>query len=337
MPRDNVPFSHGISNAGFVESLFFMEIIMKKLWDDQEVNNIISFLMENLRINSASSRKDHSLSAPRFVFICGKKPGRRKNKTVRNAVIDELSKKKCVIGSGYQTHSVLNVVSEALYIPEFSDDIFSFEKMLADISQKIIVVAESAGSFCELGAFAMDNNCMNKTIVINEDKKEYKDSFVTNGPIKMLENRDERNVILYNDRIENNSEFVSRMKEIASCDLIIPVNNNPQAISTKSLIYELANIVELFQPVTAYEVESLYKKIKKFDSYKIVNDCNNKLSSIKRVMKLMEFMKLIKKDEAKGTYRIASGISCYNAMFILTRKQFLNLKISYLNRYDKYR
>lgn len=57
--------------------------------------------------------------------------------------------------------------------------------MLAETSQKLIIVTESVGTFCELAAFVMNDNCCEKTIVINEDHLDYKKSFVTRGPIKM--------------------------------------------------------------------------------------------------------------------------------------------------------
>ena len=61
-----------------------------------------------------------------------------------------------------------------MYVQDLSEDIFSFEKMLAEISDRIIIIAESPGTFCELGAFVMDEKCREKTTVINEDNEAYK-------------------------------------------------------------------------------------------------------------------------------------------------------------------
>lgn len=64
--------------------------------------------------------------------------------------------RKCRIANHYgtQNEAVLCIIAEKLYVQDLSEDIFSFEKMLAEISDRIIIVAESPGEhFCELGAF----------------------------------------------------------------------------------------------------------------------------------------------------------------------------------------
>ena len=89
--------------------------------------------------------------------------------------------RKCRIANHYgtQNEAVLCIIAEKLYVQDLSEDIFSFEKMLAEISDRIIIVAESPGTFCELGAFVMDEDCRRKTMVINEDNADYENSFIT--------------------------------------------------------------------------------------------------------------------------------------------------------------
>lgn len=304
-------------------------------WEDREIKGIINFLKSRTRKNVVSSKKDSSLSAPRFVFICGKSM-KSKEKTVRDITIEYFKKHQIKNEYGNKMESVLSIISELLYVQDLSEDIFSFEKMLAEISQRIIIVTESAGTFCELGAFVMDEECMKKTVVINEDKEEFKESFVTNGPIKMLENRDEKSVILYNGVIKNNVEYMLRMKEIADEDLVIPINSNSNSIALKSLIYELTNIVELFQPLTVFEIEMLYKEIKGFNTYTIKNTSNHKIKTIKKVVNLMEMMALIIKNTDTGEYSVRNNISCYNILFKLSRKEFMDERLKYLNRLYKY-
>lgn len=178
------------------------------IFKDNKINNLIEELKLRLRINTISTQKDASLSAPRFIFVCGK-AFEENQETIRSYIIDTLERSFILNEYGTKNVPVLCVISEWLYVQDLSEDLFAFEKMLAEISDRIIIIAESEGAFCELGAFVMDEKCMKKTTVINEDREEYKDSFITKGPLKLLENSDPESIILHNgfDRLKLSMEF----------------------------------------------------------------------------------------------------------------------------------
>lgn len=305
------------------------------IWEDHVIVTLLNELNTHLRKNTASTKKDVNLTAPRFVFVCGRKK-EEGTETIRSITIDKLEKNMVSSEYGKESVAVLCIISEDLYVQDLAEDIFSFEKMLAQISHKIVIVAESPGSFCELGAFVMDKEFFSKTIVINEDNDDYKNSFITRGPIKLLEEKNEKSVILHNgqDGIKTNIEFQHRMSEIVNEELIIPPNSDSKHIKLKSLIYELANIVELFEPLGAYEIEMLYKRLKEFSSYTIDNTIDHKITNIKKVLFLMEKMNLVYKK--KGCYYLNKKISCYNILFTISRKEYNDIRIKYLNRLDKY-
>lgn len=307
---------------------------MNTIWNDREVKIIIDGLRAKLRRQKASSEKDRRLCAPRFVFVCGKS-FKEKGNTIRKVTIKRLGEYKNIGEYKNTSSNVLCVISEDLYGQEYSEDLFSFEKMLAEISQCIIIPVESAGTYCELGAFAMDKDCFLKTTVINEYNVDYLESFISKGPIKMLEDSDKSRVIWYNGNIEDNIEYLDRIKEIATHKIEIPINEDYKKIKIRSLIYELANIIEIFQPLTPYEVECLYKRIKGFDVYTLIND-STKIKDIKAIVKFMEKMGLITND-GSNNYRMSDGFSCYNALFTLSRKEYIEIRIRYLNRLKKYR
>lgn len=143
--------------------------------------------------------------------------------------------RKCRIANHYgtQNEAVLCIIAEKLYVQDLSEDIFSFEKMLAEISDRIIIVAESPGTFCELGAFVMDEDCRRKTMVINEDNADYENSFITKGPIKKLESLNESSIIRHNglERIKNSHEYNFKVQEIAKAPLTIAINDNAGAVN----------------------------------------------------------------------------------------------------------
>ena len=302
--------------------------------EDKTIKEIIELLKTKLRKATISSKKDISLSAPRFVFVCGRQFVEGQE-SIRSHTIDILEKIKVANDYGTKNESILCIISEYLYVQDLSEDIFSFEKMLAEISDKIIIVAESPGTFCELGAFVMDEKCRAKTLIINEDKEDYKNSFITKGPIKLLENENEHNVILHNglERLKCSLEYKYKIEQIAMDNLTIYINNNSKEIKLKSLIYELANVIELFQPLEYFEVEMLYRKLKGFNGYEISNTIGHKIRSIKQVLILMEKMGVVKKEY--GYYSVNKKISCFNTMFKISRKEFNDIRIAYVNRMEK--
>lgn len=302
--------------------------------EDKTIVKLIDLLKEKLRKKTISSKENISLSAPRFIFVCGKEIVSGEE-TIRSHTIDTLRKYKVKNSYGTENESTLCIISEYLYVQDLSEDIFSFEKMLAELSDRIIIIAESPGTFCELGAFVMDEQCREKTTVINEDNDAYQNSFITKGPIKKLEAQSENSIILHNglERIRNSHEYNYKIKQIAQDDLIIHINNNSKEIELKSLIYELANIIELFQPLEYFEIETLYKKIKGFSSYMIKNTAGHKIRNIKQVLALMEKMGIV--NRIQGYYIINHNISCYNVLFKISRKEFNDFRIAYLNRIDK--
>lgn len=300
---------------------------------DKAIKDQINSLSLKLRQKTASSRKDGQFVAPRFIFVCGKDI-HTSGDTIRKITIEKLEQQKTENMYGFRSNNVLCVISENLYNQDLAEDLFSFEKMLAEISHKIIIVTESAGTYCELGAFVMDDECRKKTVVINEDKEAFANSFITRGPIKMLEADNEKAVILHNgiDRIKGNSKYNFRMEEVATEDLRISPNMEWQQLNLRSLIYELANIVELFQPIEAFEIERIYLNVKGFEHYTIKKS-EHKIKTINNVIKLMEKMGLIIKSE--GLYTIFPKVSCYNVMFNISRKEYNDFRIQYLNRMNK--
>lgn len=305
------------------------------IWTDRVILKIIEQLKNRQRKNIISTKRDLNLVAPRFVFICGK-AFEEGTETIREVAIKKFD--KVITKNNYEgeSHKVLCIVSEYLYTQDLANDIFSFEKMLAELSHKIIIVTESAGTFCELGAFVMDNECCNKILVVNENIKEYKESFISKGPIKLLEEKDERSVIIHNgiERLKFSSEFNQRIEDIAHEDMVIPINDNADALDLRGLIYELANIVEMFQPVEHFEIEQLYKLIKEIDYYKIERIADHKIKTLKRVIFLMEKMQVLHCHE--GYCYMNRDISCFNVMFRINRKEFNDFRIQYLNRLQKY-
>jgi uncharacterized protein YhfF len=67
-------------------------------------------------------------------------------------------------------------------------DILNFENHIAQISELIVLFSESYGAAAELGAFAMVDEISRRLLVIIDSKNYALDSFITLGPVRMLNN-----------------------------------------------------------------------------------------------------------------------------------------------------
>lgn len=312
---------------------------MINIWEDQEIIKIINTLKYKKRIKQFQSDL-----IPKLVFICGKqildKDGnilsdRELKDNIRYFILKYLDKQYKKIDYGKTSKLVSCVLSEKLYEQDWAEDILSFEELLAEISEYIIIVAESPGTYCELGAFVLNDKFMKKTIVINEDNPEYAKSFITRGPIKKVKDNNPERVILHNglEKIKISTEFREKIQRLAEEKIVIKPNQTKSELRVKSLIYEFANIVELFQPLEGYEIQKIYKTLYDINKYDIKNKNKNKIRSFEQVIDLMEKMELLKKK--KGMYYLQGENTFFNVISSIDRKEFNELRLSYLSRVYK--
>lgn len=89
-------------------------------------------------------------------------------------------------------------------------DLLSCEKILADNSDLIVIICESAGSLVEFGAFVNNSDTVDKLIVgINQKNKKDK-SFIMLGPVRYLENKDKKKVFYYSDNEKEDLLVIKR-------------------------------------------------------------------------------------------------------------------------------
>ena len=308
---------------------------------DKGVLELIEELKKKLRLRSIEDE-----TIPRFVFVCGEQILDENGNLIDEAILEVQNNIRYLIMKKFikykqceeyekVSHPAQCIISEYLYTDDKEIDILTFEEVLAEISECIIIIVESPGTYCELGAFALNEVFPDKTIVVNEDNPQYKKSFITKGPIKKIENKHEENIILHNGKgtLKNSLELDDMILKISSKRVKYIPNLNAQELSLKNLIYELLNLTELFEPVTAYELETLYKEIRGITNYTISKKEKHKIVSFKRVILLMEEMKIIIRNN--GFLHINKDITCYNAMFTINRKYLNTFRIRYLCRVYK--
>jgi hypothetical protein len=123
----------------------------------------------------------------RIIFVCG----------------GEIDPAKATLRSDFVTWARKNIepdarilLSEVAYraasdIGKSFINIALFEELLSSISDCILIFPESAGSYSEVGIFAVIERIRNKTLIANDSSHEKNDSFLNLGPIHAI-NTDSR-------------------------------------------------------------------------------------------------------------------------------------------------
>jgi len=124
------------------------------------------------------SRPDH-----RIIFICGGSTNPR-SKSIRlkflNFAERHLQQYRFLLAEN-ASKDLIESSSE----PQFLN-LTDFESLIADISDCVIIVPESPGSYTELGCFSMVGEARKKILIIT--KTEFQnESFINNGPIDLID------------------------------------------------------------------------------------------------------------------------------------------------------
>lgn len=303
-------------------------------------SKVIQDILERLTDRVRKNKIQQSIF-PKFIFICGEQiinnDGCVKSdeellnlENKRHYLINSLEKNIIQL-ENRKFKNVLCVISEKMYGDNERIDTLTFEELLAELSDEIIIIVESVGTICELGAFTVKEEYMKKLLVINDKNHREDKSFINEGPIKKLISFDEEKLIWasykYNEFKEN--FFINNyIKEVLSTDLSIQPNKFNK-LDIKNLIYELFNIIEIFTPLTKRELLYIYKTVKKISDFEIKNRNIHKINSIGKVVDIMEKMQLISVN--KEYIIINTEYTCFNTLFNITRTEYNKVRNDYLS------
>lgn len=138
-----------------------------------------------------------------LVFLCGKARSPADNR-------EQISKQLIeIVPFRYSLYS--EDVFDAF--PRDSLDLLTLEEIFANISSKIVLIVESYGSACELGAFSFVDNGIGKLLAITN--KDYKDdeSFLNQGPLKKIKTKAGPDNVLYEEFKGGNIIFSQKLMD----------------------------------------------------------------------------------------------------------------------------
>ncbi len=292
-------------------------------------HKLLDELKKHQRKVAQSVKKD---KMPKFIFLCGKditinNGANRKTvkdfyEKVRPDIICVYSEELCKIFD-------INII-----------DLLSFEEILAEFSDGIILFIESDGTVCEIGAFAMKENLINKLLVFNDIQHEGKSTFINDGPIKKIQNRNKDNVI-YTDlnAIFSNKHSYNRLCDFVPRNKKCKINRDESNVQLNAFLIELLELIFLLGPIKSKDLIFIYKYIKDFKSFNYFSESNNKTIKkvkINQIIKLLSKLNIIEEDLGYLSV-INKSFEFRNVMFNMNSFQFNNIRSEFLCRKYRYK
>ncbi|MBD8005214.1 retron St85 family effector protein [Bacillus norwichensis] len=233
------------------------------------------------------------------VFLCGGASSLVK-KSIRDQVRDEMKK--------YSNIRIL--YPEDMFIEMLNKyknyDLLSLEGFLADNSDIICIVCESAGSLVELGAFTNNGKTVNKVVAVIDEKRKRDNSFIMLGPIKILQKISKKNVLFYNEndittleRDLNKRFNINRSKRE---EIISNRSSNNKALNTIiGMYYFIPLLLYFYKDLSSDKIVDLISYLMEKNEYE-VKDFN---TTYRASLKLLHKDKYLNKHVVQGDTRFS--------------------------------
>lgn len=124
----------------------------------------------------------------KLVFVCGGKASKIPNAphSLRELLLDQVSATGTPDKLGGASVLLAEEAEKALAKSSF-ENLLDLEEYIAAVVHAVVLIVESPGSFCELGAFVKTQEIREKLIAIIPSQYKNDPSFITNGAIKYFE------------------------------------------------------------------------------------------------------------------------------------------------------
>lgn len=221
-------------------------------------------------------KRRNSSSRPIFIFPCG---GNDEEHITRKLFREYIRRDKTGVFDNVFCLTAEDITKSGA-VKELN--LLQQEAILADICDWIIVFAQSAGSFCELGAFAALPHIAQITSVGISSRYECETSFLNDGPARELEENSSglsRRFYLQFDSPFLDAEFAHYVSSIrdnvkkheSSTDAgpRMGLNALEAEVRVGPLVHELMDLLQLLGPCGEDELLNAYCRIKNFHKEKI--------------------------------------------------------------------
>lgn len=129
-------------------------------------------------------------------------------------------------------------------------DALQMEDELARLADLVILVVESAGTLTELGAFSLSAPLRKKMLPIVDEAHRHDSSFITNGPLRWIDNESDFKPTIYTDL----NNILLAADEVQERIRRIPKGHSTKledlATSPKHLLFFICDLVSVIYPAT---------------------------------------------------------------------------------------
>lgn len=217
----------------------------------------------------------------RFIFFCGGKIDSNSSKPL--SLRDYLSRELTGAKSIDDAHFVYAESATQLYRDSKYKDLIAFEEDIAQISDIVLIIGESAGSLTELGAFSMNAAIAPRLKIIIQDDHYSQESFIRNGPIRHMEDMRDDSVSSYPWRISSTDrkiikssaaphvpnirhELVDRLAKVAAKETFSVHNKRHIMISIFWIVQRLRGAIlkEIADSLAHFDISETPENIRKY-------------------------------------------------------------------------
>ena len=183
------------------------------------------------------------------IFLCGAETSQKDS--IRDLLNSEF-KKDAKFNSVYPEYLFASLYGKG------GANLLELEDDLAKYVDVIILPLEGIGTYCELGAFAVNKNLLPKIILVNDEKFRKSKSFINLGPIDLIKKNNPNNLVYF--KKGNEKDIISSVVEKVRLKRL-----------DKEISYDLENLfnlsrfilylIAIFQPIDNSDIEKLLKTL----------------------------------------------------------------------------
>lgn len=210
--------------------------------------------------------------------------------------------------------------------PKFLN-VAEFEDVISEISTCIVLFPESPGSYTELGYFANSKKIRKKLIVVNDAEFQSCDSFITLGPIELIDKHSDFRPTIQIFKAQNLSFQAVKERIEKRCSSKYRQLFKAQQYSDLSFLdkfFQVFEIMHIFQALTYNGIEYAFRRIWR----------NVKQKDLHQILSILVAADYVRRNsDPNDFFCINREISSFLEINISNRN---NLKLEVVNLYDEY-
>lgn len=276
-------------------------------------------------------------NSPKLVFICGESIVAENGQIKDQSELAENKRFKLKKVLDEKEH-IIPIIAENLYDIS-KHDALTFEHLLAELSHSIVIILESYGTVCELGAFSSNDDIARKLHVFNDKLYESENSFINTGPIRKIQEIDESRVgfVKFNDDFSSLPEVSSFLNDVSNIKVHVHVHDGNHSFKLIHFFFSVLSIVQLLGPVSKKEVSDYFKRLYGVASYEILTSEKFNIRTTTEILNLALRMELVYIKEICGDKYYQSNIKYdfKNYIFDISDYEFNKHRTEITNIYQK--